>query len=195
MTMNTNGLPEKIVVASGNAHKIEEIKQIFKGVELMTMKEAGFEGDVEENGKTFKENAYIKAKAVYDRLKCPVLADDSGLCVDVLDGAPGVYSARFSGGGSAENRALLLKRLDGVSHRNARFTCSVCFIGADGKTTFGEGYTEGRILFEEIGSRGFGYDSLFFSNDLNKSFGEATEEEKNSVSHRFRALPDLRSKL
>lgn len=195
MFMNINGLPEKIVVTSGNAHKIEEIKQIFKGVKLVTMREAGFEGDVEENGKTFKENAFIKAKAVYDKLKCPVLADDSGLCVDALDGAPGVYSARFSGGGSAENRALLLKRLDGVSHRNARFACSVCYIGEDGRTVFGEGYTEGRILFEEIGERGFGYDSLFYSADLGKSFGEATENEKNSVSHRFRALSNLRSKL
>ena len=195
MFMNINGLPQRIVVASGNAHKIEEIKQIFKGVELVTMREAGFEGDVEENGKTFKENAFIKAKAVYDKLKCPVLADDSGLCVDALHGAPGVYSARFSGGGSAENRALLLKRLDGVSHRNARFACSVCYIGADGRAVFGEGFTEGRILFEEIGERGFGYDSLFFSADLGKSFGEATEDEKNSVSHRFRALSDLRSKL
>lgn len=195
MFMNANGLPKRVVVASGNAHKIEEIKQIFKGVELVPMKDEGFSGDIEENGKTFKENAYIKAKAVYDRLKRAVLADDSGLCVDALDGAPGVYSARFSGGGAAENRALLLKRLDGVSHRNARFACAVCFIDADGKALFGEGCTEGRILFEEIGDKGFGYDSLFFSDDLGKSFGEATEEEKNSVSHRFRALSDLRSKL
>ena len=157
-----NNLPTKIIVASGNAHKIEEIKAIFKGVELVTMKDAGFDGDIEENGKTFKENALIKAQAVFDKLRLPVLADDSGLCVDALDGAPGVFSARFSGGSSADNRALLLKRLDGVSCRTARFACSVCFIDANGKATFGEGFTEGRILFEEIGSRGFGYDSLFF---------------------------------
>lgn len=193
--MRNINLPAKIVVASGNAHKIEEIKAIFKGVELVTMKDAGFDGDVEETGATFKENAYIKAKAVYDRLHLPALADDSGLCVDALDGAPGVYSARFSGGSQADNRALLLKRLDNVSHRSARFTCSVCYIDANGKTTFGEGSTSGRILFEEIGDRGFGYDSLFFSDDLQKSFGEATENEKNSVSHRYRALCDLRSKL
>lgn len=193
--MRNKKLPEKIVVASGNAHKIEEIKAIFKGVELVTMHDAGFDGDIEENGKTFKENALIKAQAVFDKLHMPVLADDSGLCVDALYGAPGVYSARFSGGTSADNRALLLKRLDGVSHRAARFACAVCYIGADGKPLFGEGFTNGRILFEEIGDRGFGYDSLFFSDDLNKSFGEATEEEKNSVSHRYRALCDLRSKL
>ncbi len=176
-------------------HKIEEIKSIFTGVKLVTMKEAGFDGDIDETGETFKENAYIKAKTVYDALKTPVIADDSGLCVDALDGAPGVYSARFSGGSSADNRKLLLKRLENIPHRKARFACAVCYIGEDGKPVFGEGFTEGRILFEEIGSRGFGYDSLFFSDDLGKSFGEATEEEKNSVSHRFRALTDLRGRL
>lgn len=193
--MSIKDFPERIVVASGNPHKIEEIKQIFKGVKLVPMKDAGFDGEVEENGKTFKENAYIKAKAVHDKLKCAVLADDSGLCADALDGAPGVYSARFSGGDSADNRALLLKRLDGVSHRDARFACAVCYIDGNGKTVFGEGFTEGRILFEEIGGHGFGYDSIFYSDDLKKSFGEATEEEKNSVSHRFRALKDLQNKL
>ncbi len=188
-------LPESIVVASGNRHKIEEIKAIFKGVKLVSMSEAGFTGEIEENGKTFKENAYIKAKAVYDAVKLPVLADDSGLCVDALDGAPGVYSARFSGGTSADNRALLLQRLEGIPNRRARFTCAVCYISEDGKAIFGEGCTEGRILFEEIGEKGFGYDSLFYSADLEKSFGEATEAEKNSVSHRYRALCDLRGKL
>lgn len=193
--MNIKKLPESIVVASGNRHKIEEIKAIFKGVKLVSMSEAGFTGDIEENGKTFKENAYIKAKAVYDAVKLPVLADDSGLCVDALDGAPGVYSARFSGGTSADNRALLLQRLEGIPNRRARFTCAVCYISEDGKAIFGEGCTEGRILFEEIGEKGFGYDSLFYSADLEKSFGEATEAEKNSVSHRYRALCDLRGKL
>lgn len=186
---------DRIIVASGNRHKLEEIKEIFKEAELVGMREAGFIGDIEENGSTFKENAYIKAKAVYDALRQPVLADDSGLCVDALDGAPGVYSARFSGGDSADNRALLLKLMDGKSHRAARFACAVCYIDENGRALFGEGYTEGRILFEEIGSRGFGYDSLFFSADLNKSFGEASEEEKNSVSHRYRALCDLRGKM
>lgn len=193
--MNNNRLPEKIVVASGNAHKIEEIKAIFRGVELITMRDAGFTGDVEETGSTFKENALIKAQAVFNALRLPVLADDSGLCVDALGGAPGVYSARFSGGSSADNRALLLKRLENVSHRAAYFACSVCYIGENGKPLFGEGFTRGRILFEEIGDKGFGYDSLFYSDDLQKSFGEATEEEKNSVSHRYRALCDLRGKL
>ena len=190
-------MPQKIVVASGNKHKTEEIRAIFKGVELVTMRDAGFDGDIEETGKTFKENALIKAREVCERigLNVPVLADDSGLCVDALDGAPGIYSARFSGGDSADNRALLLKRMDGISHRRARFACAVCLYFPNGQYIIGEGYTNGRILFEEIGDKGFGYDSLFFSDDLQKSFGEATEDEKNSVSHRYRALCDLRGKL
>lgn len=183
------------MVASQNTGKIAEIKEIFDGVKIVTMAEAGFNCDIDETGKTFKENAYIKARAVYDRLHLPTLADDSGLCVDALDGAPGIYSARFSGGTSADNRALLLKRMQGVAHRAAHFECAVCYIGADGKPVFGEGATYGKILFEEIGTRGFGYDPLFFSDDLKKSFGEASEQEKNGVSHRFRALCDLYEKL
>lgn len=187
--------PQEIVVASGNRGKIEEFKEIIPDVTFISMREVGYTGEPEETGSTFKENAYIKAKAVYDALKRPVIADDSGLCVDALDGAPGIYSARFSGGDFADNRALLLKRMDGITARSARFACAVCYIDERGETLFGEGYTEGKILFEEIGNRGFGYDSLFFSSDLNKSFGEAAEEEKNSVSHRYRALRDLFSKL
>ncbi len=188
-------LPETVVIASGNAGKIEEFKEIVSGVNFISMREAGFKGDPEETGATFKENAYIKAKAVYDAVKLPVIADDSGLCVDALGGAPGVYSARFSGGDFKDNRALLLKRMEGISHRTARFACAVCYIDASGKPLFGEGYTEGKILFEEIGENGFGYDSLFYSDDLNKSFGEAGEEEKNAISHRYRALRDLEGKL
>ena len=193
--MTKNGIPEKIIVASGNAHKIEEIKSIFRGAELIPMTEAGFDGDIEETGKTFKENAFIKARTVCERLGVPVIADDSGLCVDALNGAPGIYSARFSGGGSAENRALLLKKMENITDRTAKFACAVCLYFPDGRYFFGEGYTYGKILLEEIGDKGFGYDTLFFSDDLGKSFGEAEESEKNSVSHRYRALQDLRSKL
>jgi XTP/dITP diphosphohydrolase len=185
----------KIIIASGNKHKIEEIKSIFKDVEITSMTDAGFIGDIEENGTSFKENAYIKAKTVCDKLKVPVLADDSGLCVDALGGAPGIFSARFSGGGDEENRKLLLKRLDEISDRGAHFECAVCLCMPSGETYFGEGRTEGKILFEEIGSNGFGYDPLFYSLDLEKSFGKASEKEKNSVSHRYRALKDLKKKL
>ena len=185
----------KIIFASGNAHKMQEIANILTGFELISMREAGFDGDIDETGSTFKENAYIKAKFIAEKFGLPALADDSGLCVDALDGAPGVYSARYSGGGDRENRLLLLKNLENASSRTARFKSSVCLYFPDGKVIFGEGACEGRILFEDTGTSGFGYDPVFFSEDLQKSFGEATAEEKNSVSHRFRALCDLKSKF
>lgn len=186
---------KKIAVASGNADKIREIREIFRDMEIISMQELGFDGDIEETGKTFKENAKIKAKTIAEKYGLPALADDSGLCVDALYGAPGIYSARFSGEGPAANRKLLLKRLDGISGREAHFESAVCLCLPDGKTYFGTGRTYGRILQEEIGENGFGYDCLFFSDDLKKSFGLATEQEKNSVSHRYRALCDLRKKL
>ena len=186
---------DKIVVASGNEGKIAEIKAIFKDAELVSMRELGFDEEIEETGKTFKENAKIKAYAVAKALNLPALSDDSGLCVDSLFGAPGIYSARFSGEGDEGNRKLLLKRLEHVSDRRAYFESAVCLCTPDGKTMFGEGRTHGKILWEEIGTNGFGYDCLFYSDDLKKSFGLATDEEKNSVSHRYRALCDLRNKL
>lgn len=186
---------DKIAVASGNKGKIAEIIQIFKDAEIISMHELGFDGDIDETGKTFKENAEIKAKFISEKFDLPALADDSGLCVEALGGAPGIYSARFSGGGEAENRKLLLQKLDGVVDRRAYFFSAVCLYFPDGRKFFGEGKTYGRILCRETGKNGFGYDSLFFSDDLNKSFGTAGPEEKNSVSHRYRALCDLRSKL
>lgn len=184
----------KIIVASGNAHKIKEISQILPEYEFVSMREI-YDGDIEENGSTFKENAYIKAKFIAERFSLPALADDSGLCVDALGGAPGIYSARYSGGGDRENRLLLLKNLENAACRTARFKSSVCLCYPDGKTVFGEGACEGRILFKDEGDGGFGYDPIFYSDELKKSFGQATEKEKNGVSHRFRALCDLKSKL
>lgn len=185
----------RLAVASGNKNKIREIKELFGGVELVTLDELGFKGEIAETGKSFRANAKIKAEYIAEKYKLPALSDDSGLCVMGLNGAPGIYSARFSGEGEAANRKLLLKRLENVPDRRAYFECAVCVYFPEGKMLFGEGRTYGRILFEEIGSNGFGYDPLFFSDDLKKSFGLATEEEKNSVSHRFRALQDLKSKL
>ena len=185
----------KVIVASGNAHKIEEIAKILTDFELISMREAGYDGDIEENGASFKENALIKAKFIAEKFSLPALADDSGLCVDALGGAPGVYSARYSGGGDSENRALLIKNLENAADRSARFKSAICLYFPDGKALFGEGVCEGRILFEDTGTNGFGYDPIFYSYDLQKSFGQASAEEKNSVSHRFNALTDLKSKL
>lgn len=188
-------MKEKLVVASGNAHKLKEIAEIFPDFEIVSQKQMGFDEEVEETGTTFAENALIKARAAANALGCIALADDSGLCVDALGGAPGVYSARYSGahGNDKANRALLLKNLEGVTNRRANFTCALALVEPNGKELVVEGKTYGQILTEEKGDGGFGYDPLFESDDLQKSFGLATSEEKNSVSHRFRALQKLRS--
>lgn len=183
----------KLVVASGNAHKLREISEIFTDFEVVLQKQMGFDGDVEETGETFVENALIKARAAAKALGCIALADDSGLCVDALGGAPGIYSARYSGehGDDKKNRDLLLKNMQGIADRKAHFTSAVALVYPDGKELVAEGKTYGTILQEEIGDGGFGYDCIFESEDLNKSFGLATAEEKNTVSHRFRALQAL----
>ncbi len=186
---------ESIVIASSNSGKIAEMKEIFKGVKVLSLTDIGFLGDIEETGETLKENALIKAKTICEQYNVPTLADDSGLCVNALGGAPGVYSARYSGKGTEGNKALLLKNLEGVDDRSAYFACCICLYYPDGTVFFGEGKTEGYILEEEHGTGGFGYDPLFYSNDLNKPFGLATPEEKNSVSHRFRAIDNLLKQL
>ena len=189
----------KLVIASGNKHKIKEIKTILAPYfdYIVSAAEAGFFEDVAENGNTFKENAEIKAKAVSNALNCACIADDSGLCVDALNGKPGVFSARYSGshGNDLSNNLKLLKEMEGVKNRNCRFMCSVVLTYPDGKMLSGEGSCEGVLLHDFQGLNGFGYDSLFFSLELKKSFGEACEEEKNALSHRYRAIVDLVKKL
>lgn len=185
----------KMVVATGNANKLREFSQLFTGYEVVSQKEMGFLDEVEETGVTFAENALIKARAAAKALSVPALADDSGLCVVSLGGQPGVYSARYSGDHDDKaNRKKLLKELDGVTDRTAYFQCAIALVYPDGKELLAEGRTFGKILFEEKGEGGFGYDSLFESDDLQKSFGEASAEEKNSVSHRRRALEALLQK-
>ena len=189
-------MKKQIVVASNNAHKLREIAEIFTEYEVLSQKQAGFCSDVEETGDTFAENALLKARAVCKALGCITLADDSGLCVDALGGKPGVYSARYAGehGNDKENRALLLKNMQGIADRGAHFTCALALVTPDGKEFVAEGKTLGTILHEEMGTGGFGYDPLFFSEDLQTSFAMAMPQEKNAVSHRFRALQALREK-
>ncbi len=183
----------KLVVATGNAHKLKEIAEIFPQFEVVSQKQMGFFKDVEETGLTFAENALIKARAASKALGCIALADDSGLCVNALQGAPGIYSARYAGehGNDKKNRELLLKNMQGVKDRRARFECAVALVFPNGKELLAEGKTHGEILKAEVGDGGFGYDPIFQSDDLNKSFGVATAEEKNAVSHRSRALHNL----
>ena len=185
----------KVVAATGNRHKLKEFREIFPDWDIASEKEAGFSGEVEETGETFLENALLKARAVCRATGQPALADDSGIVVDALGGAPGVHSARYSGGDDADNRALLLQNMQNAANRDAHFTSAIALVFPDGREVTAEGSTFGTILREERGSSGFGYDCLFYSSDLKKSFGEATDEEKNSVSHRGRALAALREKL
>ncbi len=187
---------KRLIVASSNAHKLKEIAEIFPEFIILSQRQAGFDEEVEENGESFLENALIKARAAAKALGLPTLADDSGLCVEALGGAPGIYSARYSGGhGDDEaNRALLLKNLAKTDDRTAYFACAVALVYPDGREFTAEGRTYGKILFQEEGDGGFGYDPIFFSDDLQKSFGVASSAEKNGVSHRYRALQALKEK-
>lgn len=185
----------RIVIASNNAGKLREIRDILQplGFTVVSQQEAGISIEVEENGETFAENAALKARAVYEALHCPVIADDSGLLVDALDGAPGVHSHRFAGEGAtdADRNAKLLELLDGVpaEKRTARFECVLCYVDAAGEPHFFSGTCEGRIGTTPAGENGFGYDPLFCVGD--RTMAQMTEEEKNQVSHRANALAKL----
>jgi len=188
----------QLIIASSNAGKIKEFERMLAdSFEVIPLSQTGFTGEAEETGETFFDNALIKAKAVFEQLGTPVLADDSGLCVEALGGAPGVYSARYAGkkATAQENNALLLQNMAGRKNRAAKFVaCIVLYFGGD-DFIVGNGEAAGYILSEPDGERGFGYDPVFFSGELGKSFGQAGEDEKNAISHRGRALNDLREKL
>lgn len=182
-----------IVVASNNKHKIKEIKNILADYNVLTLNDIDFYDGIVEDGKTFEENAFIKAKTIYNYLKEKnleyiVMAEDSGLCVDSLDGAPGVYSARYAGDHNDQaNRDKLLRELKDKD-KSAYFICNIILYYPNGKYKSFVGKTDGKITEEEIGDKSFGYDCIFYSNELNKTFGEASNAEKNAVSHRGRAL-------
>ncbi len=191
----------RLIIASNNAHKIEEIRDILGDLnyEILSLKDAGINVDVEENGKTFEENSYIKARSIYELTHEAVLADDSGLEVYALGGAPGVYSARFAGehGNDRKNNSKLLELLRDIPEekRGARFVSAIVMLTTGGERITGHGFVEGKIGYSERGSYGFGYDPLFIVPHLNKTFAELTSEEKNNISHRKRALEDLKRKL
>ena len=179
----------KILIATQNKDKVKEFKEILKGYELVSLNDLNDNDDVIEDGTTFKENSYIKAKYYFDKYNLPTFSDDSGIVVDYLKGAPGVYSSRYAGEecDQPKNRRKVLKEMIGVEERSARFVCSICYIDKEGNDHYFEGKTEGKILFEELGDNGFGYDCIFYSTEINKCFGIASNEEKNAVSHRGRA--------
>ncbi len=196
-------MAKTVVIATNNAHKVEEIETAldFEGWEFKSLKDAGLVSDPDETGSTFLENARIKARAAHDIAGTAVLADDSGLIVDALDGAPGVFSSRYSGidGDDRANNVKLLQELGAVPYeqRTARFATVLVFIDENGSETVAEGFVEGHIGFAERGEHGFGYDPLFFPDIYNGdvTMAELTQGQKNTISHRGNALRELRKKL
>ena len=189
----------KLIIASNNNHKLIEIKAILGGLfeEILSMREAGIEHETIEDGSSFMENAVKKAKEIAERSGCSALADDSGICVDALDGAPGIYSARFCGhhGDDEANNRLLLKKLEGREDRGAHYTCAIALVYPDGRQVCAEGYMYGQIGYEEKGENGFGYDPLFFLPEYGCTAAQLSPEQKNQISHRASALHALLAQL
>ena len=189
----------KLIIATNNAHKLVEIKAILGGYfdEIVSLREAGIEHETVEDGETFMENALKKAREIVEISGCCALADDSGLCVDALGGAPGIYSARFAGehGNDAKNNAMLLEKLRDVSDRSAHFTCAVALVRPDRTEVRSEGYFYGEIAHSQAGANGFGYDPLFYVPEYGCTSAELSPEKKNAVSHRANALKGLVAQL
>ena len=187
-----------IIFASNNAHKLEEVRRIFKLYKILSLNDIGFTDDIVEDGFSFQENSFIKANAVVEFMKknmdkqYAVLADDSGLCVKAINYEPGIMSARYSGGGSAENRKKLLSKLTTIQDRTAYFQCYATLIMPSGETYTADGKVYGLISKTEIGDKSFGYDCIFWSEKLRKTFGQATPEEKDSISHRAMAMKKIK---
>ena len=198
---------QRVIFATGNAGKMKEIRMILadltiggEQVEILSMKEAGIDADIVEDGKSFVENAIIKAKAVAACMEgAIVLADDSGLEIDYLNREPGIYSARYMGEDTPyhEKNMNLVGRLDGVpdEKRTARFVCAIACVLPNGKVLTQEATIEGRIGYEEKGRNGFGYDPIFMVPEYGKSTAELDEEEKNAISHRGKALRGMKEQL
>ena len=189
----------KLIIASNNAHKLTEMKSILAPFfdDVQSMREAGIEHETVEDGETFMENAVKKARELAEISGCCAIADDSGLCVDALNGGPGVYSARYSGvhGDDKANNAKLLRELDGVEDRGAHYTCAIALVWPDGRLLTAEDYLYGEIAHDERGSNGFGYDPLFLLPEQGLRTAEISPEEKNRISHRGKALRQMVEKL
>ncbi len=192
----------KVVLASHNRHKLEEIQAILSryDMQLVLLSDLGVDVDVDETGTTFEENSMLKAAAVCAATGLPAVADDSGLCVDVLGGAPGIHSARYGGDACRTDRdrlELLLKNLQGVrsEERTARFVCVITLLFPDGRSIVARGTCEGMIAHQARGEDGFGYDPVFYLPHLGRTFAEMGSEAKNAISHRANALRLLCQKL
>lgn len=187
---------QRIILASNNGGKIREFKKLLEpfGFEVVSMREAGYTDEIVEDGETFEENAHIKARAIFEATRTPTIADDSGLEIDFLNGAPGVYSARYAGEGASDKDRCekVLEEMHGVARplRDARFVCSIYFIYAEDDEYSVNGTVEGYIGDEMVGKNGFGYDPIFMLND-DESMATIDEDEKNRISHRAKAFEKL----
>lgn len=179
---------KKLILASNNAHKVEEIKSILDDYTILTLKDINFNQEIIEDGTTFEENALIKARTICQFSGKTAIADDSGLSVELLDGRPGVYSARYSKEQTDEkNIEKVLMELDGKKSK-AKFVSVIALVNPDGTEYTFRGECHGEIIFEKRGNNGFGYDPIFYVPTLNKTFAELTPEQKNSISHRKQSL-------
>ena len=192
----------KLIIASNNAHKIYEIKKILSGKfdEILSLRDAGVVHETVEDGSTFMENSLKKAREISKITGCAALADDSGICAHALDGAPGIYSARFAGeyrGQESDNanNALLLSKLSDKTDKSAHYTCAMALVYPDGREVTAEGYMYGTITDNPRGTRGFGYDPLFVPTGEVRTVAEMTDDEKNLISHRANALNILLTKI
>ena len=191
----------KIIFATGNENKLREIRQITEnmGIEIVSMKDAGYYTEVEETGTTFEENAYLKASAIAKKCNLPTLADDSGLEIDYLNKEPGIYSSRFMGEDTPHSvkNVELLRRMEGVpdEKRTARFVCAICLVRPDGSSETVKATMEGRVAYKSAGKNGFGYDPIFFLPERGCTSAELSPEEKNAISHRGKALRMMRDIL
>ena len=192
----------KLIIASNNAHKIYEIKTMLFGKfeEILSLKEANVSHETVEDGSTFMENALKKAREIAELTGCAALADDSGICAHALDGAPGIYSARFAGEYKGQesddaNNALLLERLSDKEDKTAYYTCAMALVYPDGREVTAEGYMYGSIINEYRGTHGFGYDPIFVPDGETRTVAEMSDEEKNLISHRGNALKNLLLKI
>ena len=184
----------KIILASKNNGKVKEFKEILSkfNIEVISLLDLNFNDEIVEDGITFESNALIKAKTIYDLYHLPVISDDSGLCVDALNGAPGVYSARYGGVETDLDRTnLVLKHMEGVSNRNAYFHCSIVLYLSEGNYKHFEGRVYGDLDYEVKGENGFGYDVIFIPKGYSDTFGIIDSEIKNQISHRANALKSL----
>ena len=192
---------DKIIFATGNEGKMKEVRMILEdlGLPVLSLKDAGITADVEENGTTFEENAQIKAKTICNLTGEIVLADDSGLEIDYLNKEPGIYSARYMGEDTSYHikNANLIERLEGVpdEKRSARFVCAIAAVLPDGRELSTRGTIEGRIGYEEKGLNGFGFDPIFYVPEIGKYTAELSDEDKNRISHRGKALRAMREEL